>query len=165
MSDIVTVDHSVIERRIARAERFYSRLRAKVAAWLERRRVRGPLREYLLLLPDFFALVIRLLRDPRVESGLKAQLLAASAYVITPLDFVPDILAPLGLADDTIVLALIISRVAALLGQAGGDVLTEHWEGEGDVLEQVRRVLGAADRVVNHRIVNILRRRFGKAAA
>jgi len=151
-----------VEIGIERAERFYSRLRHKIAIWLGRRRVRGPLREYLLVLPDFFALVIRLLRDPRINATLKMQLLATSAYVIAPLDFVPDVFVPLGLADDTVALAFILSRVSAMLGGAGDDILRDYWDGEGDVLRQIQRVLEAADRVMHYRIVNVLRRRFGR---
>jgi len=151
-----------LEIEIVRAERYYSRLRRKVAGWLERRHVRPAVREYLLLLPDLFTLVIRLLRDPRLSPGLKLQLLGASAYVITPLDFIPDFIVPFGLTDDTVALAFILSRVVGLMGVAGERVLREHWEGRGDVLHQIELVLAAADEVLNRRVAGWLSRRFGR---
>ncbi len=154
-----------LDIEIVRAERYYSRLRRKVAGWLERRRVRPAVREYLLLLPDLFTLLIRLLRDPRLSSGLKLQLLGASAYVITPLDFIPDFIVPFGLTDDTVALAFILSRVVGLMGGAGERVLREHWEGRGDVLHQIELVLSAADQVLNRRVLGWLSRRFGRSRA
>ena len=114
-----------------------------------------------LLLPDLFALVIRLLRDPRIDASLKRQLIGASAYVIAPVDFIPDIFLPIGLTDDTIALAFILSRVVAVLGTAGEDLLHEHWEGDGDVLHQIERLSAGANKVLNTWIVRRLGRRFG----
>lgn len=152
-----------LDIEIARAERSYTRLRRTVAGWLERRHIRPTVREYLLLLPDLFALLIRLLRDPRLNSGLKLQLLGASAYVIAPIDLIPDFIVPLGLTDDTVVLAFVLSRVVGLMGGAGERVLREHWEGRGDVLHQIQMVLSAADHVLNRRILGRLSRRFGRS--
>jgi len=153
---------SDIEVRIGRAEGFYPRLRERVSDWLGKHSVKGRVRDYLLLLPDLFALLTRLLRDPRVDQGLKLQLLAVAAYVISPIDLIPDVFMPLGLADDTIAVAFILSRVVKLMGEAGEDVLREYWEGEGDVLRQVEHVIDAADRVLNRRLVRLLQRRYGR---
>lgn len=154
-----------LEIEIQRAERYYTRLRRKVARWLERHHVQPTVREYLLLLPDMFTLLIRLLRDPRLSSGLKLQLLGASAYVISPLDFVPDFIVPFGLTDDTVALAFILSRVVGLMGSAGESVLREHWEGRGDILRQIELVLATADEVLNRRVAGWLSRRFGRPKA
>ncbi|MBC7237741.1 MAG: DUF1232 domain-containing protein [Chloroflexi bacterium] len=151
--------------RIERAERFYSRLRRRVAHWLGRHHVEGRLRDYMLLLPDLFALLLRLMRDPRVDVVLKAQLILVSAYVISPIDLVPDFLMPIGLADDTVALAFILSRVVAMMGQAGEALLREYWEGEGDILAQIQRIVVGADALLNKRILARLRRRFGNGQA
>ena len=154
-----------LEIKIARAETFYARLRRKTERWLERHRIGWALREYLLLLPDLFMLVIRLLRDPRVGAKLKLQLLGATAYVIAPIDFVPDMLVPVGLTDDTVALAFILARVVGMLGEAGDGIVREHWEGRGEVLAQIRAVLNTADLVLNRRIVGWLAKRFGHSRA
>jgi len=156
---------SVIEVRIARAKGFYPRLRDRASEWLGKHSVTGPLREYLLLLPDLFALLVRLIRDPRVDRSLKAQLLAVAAYVISPVDLIPDLFMPLGLADDTVAVAFMISRVVKIMGEAGESVLREHWEGEGDLLRQVEHVIDVADGVLSNRVVKRLQRRFGRGKA
>ncbi|MCC7352310.1 MAG: DUF1232 domain-containing protein [Anaerolineae bacterium] len=146
-----------------RAERFYSKLRARIAAWLKKNTgISDRRQEYLLLLPDLFALLIRLLRDSRIDAALRLQLAAVSLYVISPVDLIPDVLMPIGLVDDTVALAFILSRVVRITGEAGEMILREHWEGEGDVLAQIQRVVTTADSVLkNVAILNRLRRRFG----
>jgi uncharacterized membrane protein YkvA (DUF1232 family) len=149
---------------IQRAERFYTKLRVRIHHWLGQHRVGGRLCEYLLLLPDLFALVIRLLRDAHVEPALKAQLILVSAYVISPIDLVPDFLLPMGLVDDTVAVAFVLSRVAAIMGQAGEDLLRQHWEGQGDILLQIQRLLAGADQVLNRYVLRRLRERFDEPA-
>jgi len=55
-------------------------------------------------------LAVRLLREPRVPALTKAVPVAAGLYLISPLDFVPDVLPFLGQIDD-LALALIALRV------------------------------------------------------
>lgn len=146
---------------IARAERHYTRLRARVARWLEGHRMGGLRGEMVLLLPDLFMLLIRLLRDARIDGTLKAQLLTVSAYVISPIDLVPDFLLPVGLTDDTVAVAYVLTRVVAMLGLAGEDILRQHWDGRGDVLDQIRRIVALADRALNSWLLGWLNNRFG----
>ena len=156
-------DQSSVDYDFERAERFYSKLRARTVAWLNARtNVDGQVREYLLLLPDLFALITRLIADPRVDVSLKVQLIAVSAYVISPIDLVPDFLLPVGLIDDIVAIAFVLSRVVRIMEEAGEDILREHWEGEGDVLVQVQSVAGTADGMLNRVILRRLRRLFPK---
>jgi uncharacterized membrane protein YkvA (DUF1232 family) len=66
---------------------------ARVISWLARP---GTLRT---LLADFH-LAVRLLREPAVPPYLKAVPLAALAYVLSPLDFLPDFFPIVGQLDD-----------------------------------------------------------------
>ncbi|MGC8839586.1 MAG: YkvA family protein [Anaerolineae bacterium] len=144
------------------AQRFYTRLRERIARWLdEHTRVDPRVRDALLLLPDFAALLARLIADPRVDRGLKGQLILATLYVMSPLDLIPDFLMPLGLVDDTVAAALMLSRFARILAEPGEEVLREHWEGPGDVLAQIRHIAEAMDWLLNERIAAHLRRRLG----
>jgi uncharacterized membrane protein YkvA (DUF1232 family) len=145
---------------IRRAQRSYTRMRGRITAWLQDHDVGEQTREYLLVLPDLFALLIRLMRDPRVDRPLRLQLLAVATYVISPIDLIPDFILPAGLIDDTVALAFILTRVVKLMGTCGEDVLREHWEGDGDVLVQVRRVTSSADKLLNDRIIGSLARLF-----
>jgi uncharacterized membrane protein YkvA (DUF1232 family) len=154
-------DQSPVDYDFERAERFYSKLRARIVAWLDdRTNVDGQVREYLLLLPDLFALIMRLVADPRIDASLKVQLIAVSAYVISPIDLVPDFLLPVGLIDDIVAIAFVLSRVVRIMEEAGEDILREHWEGEGDVLARIQSVAGTADGMLNSVILRRLRRLF-----
>jgi len=146
-----------------RAHRFYTRLRRKIANWFDRKgRVGGQIGDILLALPDFFALVLRLLRDPRIDQRTKLELAAVTAYVVSPIDLVPDFLFPVGFADDALALALVLGRVAKLLGDAGEPILQEHWEGKTGVLQAITSVTHAADNLLNRRVLGQVRRRFGR---
>jgi len=141
-----------------RARSSYARLRARVTAWLDGRDVSDQVKEYLLLLPDLFALLIRLMGDPRVDKSLRAQLAIVSAYVVSPIDLIPDFILPVGLIDDTVALAFIMTRVVKIMGETGEDILRQHWEGQGDVLTQIQNIARTADRLLNERVL----KRLGK---
>jgi uncharacterized membrane protein YkvA (DUF1232 family) len=66
---------------------------ARVMSWLSRPSL-------LRTLVSHVRLTIRLLREPRVPLFFKALPVVAAAYVISPLDFVPDVLPILGQIDD-----------------------------------------------------------------
>ena len=69
-------------------------------------------------------LILRLLRDHRVKLYLKALLVGAMAYVISPFDLAPAILIPLlGVADDVFILLLAIHT---FLTRAPREVVEEH---------------------------------------
>lgn len=156
-------DAAEVDYDFDRADRFYTRLRRKVSDWFSRHggKAGSAVGEILLLLPDLFALVIRLMGDRRLPSSIKLQLAAVSAYVISPIDFMPDFLFPIGFVDDTLALAYVLSRVAKLLDDAGEEILQEHWEGTGSVLVAIRTVTRAANTVLNGRVLGKVRGRFG----
>jgi uncharacterized membrane protein YkvA (DUF1232 family) len=92
-------------------------------------------------LPNLLKLLIRLVRDPRVSKLDRILFGVVMAYVLLPIDLIPDSLAFLGLADDLYLVGLALNR---LFSQAGPDVLLEHWEGHpralGYLIEGVEEV-------------------------
>jgi uncharacterized membrane protein YkvA (DUF1232 family) len=69
-------------------------------------------------------LILRLLMDRRVPLRLKALLVGAVAYVLSPIDVAPEILIPLlGVADD---IAILLLAVHTLLTRAPRQVVEEH---------------------------------------
>ena len=57
-------------------------------------------------LPSFMKVFSRLVQDPRVGLGPKLVLVVILAYVIFPIDLVPDFLLGLGQVDDLVVIFL-----------------------------------------------------------
>ncbi|MCC6790751.1 MAG: DUF1232 domain-containing protein [Thermomicrobiales bacterium] len=70
----------------------------------------------------------RLLRDPRVSTWSKALLpIVAAAYVLLPIDLIPDVLLGLGQVDDASIIGIAIFAMTKLLPRfAPANVVAEH---------------------------------------
>lgn len=120
----------------------YDRFRAHLHAAVER--LAGKLGTeavgILLLVPDLLLLFAGLARDSRVDRRHKLLAGAAAAYLLSPVDLLPEaLLGPLGMGDDIIVAFLALD---ALLNHVPRHVLIAHWRGDRDLLEVAR--LGSA---------------------
>lgn len=107
-------------------------------------------------IPNFLKLLGRLARDPRVARVDKAIVLATIAYILMPLDLVPDFLPFLGQVDDVYLLALALDR---LLNNAGIDLLLEHWDGEVESLEVAISTLDKAGSFLPEAVRSLLKQR------
>jgi uncharacterized membrane protein YkvA (DUF1232 family) len=76
--------------------------------------------------PDCVVLFKRLLADPRVEWWRKALLVVVLAYLVSPIDLVPDFIPVAGQLDDAI---LVVIALRVLLRGSGPRLLAEHWPG------------------------------------
>ncbi len=112
----------------------------------------------VLMMPNIVKLISRLLRDPRVPRRAKITLGLAAAYVVSPIDFIPEVIPVIGWADDVLVLMFAID---SLIERAGDDVVLELWDGPGDLLALVRDVTGLARNLVPKRLSNIIDRLNG----
>ncbi len=120
---------------------------------IERKQARGFLRQTILLIPNFIKLLFRLFKDKRVPLAEKALLIGTIAYVVSPLDFIPDLIPFVGQVDDLYLIALVVLR---MLGRTDDDVLREHWDGSGDLAAVVGKISRAAQYVLPKRIRHIL---------
>jgi uncharacterized membrane protein YkvA (DUF1232 family) len=114
---------------------------------------RGVLREAITLIPNFLKLLYRLFKDPRAPLAEKALLAGTIVYIVSPLDFIPDLFPFVGQVDDLYLAALVVLR---LLSRTNGEVLREHWDGGSDLAALVGRVERAARYVLPDRIRRIL---------
>ncbi len=119
----------------------------------ERKQARGILIGALTLIPNFLKLLFRLYKDQRAPLAEKALLIGAIVYVISPLDFIPDVFPFIGQVDDLYLIALIILR---LLARTNGEVLREHWDGGGDLAGLVGGIEKAARYILPRRVQRIL---------
>lgn len=111
-----------------------------------------------MLLPNILKLVGRLLLDPRVPRRAKITLGMAAAYVMSPIDLIPEIVPVVGWADDVLI---ILFAIDSLIERAGTDLVDEHWDGPGDLLSLVREVVGLSRSVIPRRITAIIDRLSG----
>jgi uncharacterized membrane protein YkvA (DUF1232 family) len=96
-------------------------------------------REALRLLPDLVRLVRRLAADSSLPRGVRVRLWLLLAYLLSPVDLVPDVVPVLGYADDVVVVALALRSVVR---RAGGEALAGAWPGGPAGLAVVQRLAG-----------------------
>jgi uncharacterized membrane protein YkvA (DUF1232 family) len=152
----------VPERPVEEHEGYYKEMRqrlqsfvtARVPAWVE------PVIPWVLAVPDFFVMMVRLVRDPRIPTRSKILVGAVIAYFLSPFDVIPDVLGGLGLVDD---LAVALFAVEELSKSVPANVLEEAWPGDGQVLEmasegvrQMTQVLPGRTRIA---ILRVFRKR------
>jgi uncharacterized membrane protein YkvA (DUF1232 family) len=111
---------------------------------------------YILELPRFVRLLWGLITDRRVSTTDKLLLGGAIAYIVFPVDIVPDLVPFLGQVDDVYLLIVALRR---LIRNAGRAVLLAHWDGDPEQLRELslRRVLAAAAFFLPQRLQNRLR--------
>lgn len=111
------------------------------------------------LLPSYVRLLVGLVSDKRVAIVDKLLVVGAVAYILSPLDLVPDFIPFLGQVDDVYLLMMAVQR---LLANAGKKVLADHWTGPMTELSlvNVRNVLSAAAFFLPRAIRRRLRRRL-----
>jgi len=107
----------------------------------EQELAKNKIKEGLMLIPNYLKLLYRLIRDSRVKAVEKATLLATVAYVLSPLDFLPDMIPFVGQIDDVLLVALILQR---FMNSVDRHLLYEYWDGEIDLLENIEQVLAYA---------------------
>jgi uncharacterized membrane protein YkvA (DUF1232 family) len=124
--------------------RFYDRLRSRVLDTVERRAGRLPedVVIALLLAPDIFILLVRLVLDKEVPRRARILIGGAIAYFISPIDLLPElILGPIGYLDDLVVAVAVVTQVFT------GDLepyARKHWTGKQDLQEVLHDVSSAA---------------------
>jgi uncharacterized membrane protein YkvA (DUF1232 family) len=107
-------------------------------------------------LPNFLRLLGGLLTDRRVSNTDKLLVAGAIAYIVMPMDFIPDYIPFLGEIDDLFVLVLALQR---LIANAGRTVIQDHWMGDPGQLRELdlERILVAAAFFLPRRIRRRLR--------
>ena len=151
-----------------RAPDWYEAWRRRIQVWISTH-ADDEAAGFILLVPDFLALVVRLARDKRVPFRLKGQLLLAAAYVLSPFDLVPEaLLGVIGLADDAGVLILVLMWIRGI-ASIDPQVLRDNWSGQGDIIEVIEtlhaKINANAERLYPPKVWRELQARFGKMRA
>ncbi len=93
----------------------------------------------LRLLPDLLRLLKRLAVDPALPRRIRMALFVVIAFVVSPIDLIPDAIPVIGFADDVVIVALVLRWVART---AGRDALAMHWPGTPDGFAALCRLCG-----------------------
>ena len=107
------------------------------------------MKRYVALVPKFLKLLYGLMKDQRVPTKDKTILAAAVAYLLNPVDFIPDMIPFFGLVDDLYLVALALLR---LLYHTDEEVLRDHWEGEEDIVSLIKKIVELGAKILPARI-------------
>lgn len=140
-----------------RGQRFYDRIRASIEGFVSTPGARSnKAADFLLLVPDVFILLWRLVVDARVSGKDKVLIGSAIAYFIFPFDIIPEgLVGPMGYLDDLVFAAFVLHKV---LDETDAEILRSHWSGRDDVLASIKRVLDAADGLVSSKVMTRIRK-------
>ena len=101
---------------------------------LARRLPPGLARDLAAFLPACVTAARRLRTDPRVPRRAKLALLVAIAWVLSPIDLIPEFLPVIGPLDDVVVVVLVLRYAARAVPR---EVLLTAWPGEPKLLERL----------------------------
>jgi len=142
--------------KVVRHQDFYQELREKVREWAKGKGRGHRLADYILVGPDIFHLMLKLVVDERVPRSSKTKLGIAIAYFVSPLDIVPEIvLGPVGYLDDIALAAWVLDDI---IKKAGPEVVLDHWAGDRDVLELIAKIISSANDLLGSGLVNRLKK-------
>ena len=138
----------------ARATR--RRAKESAAAAAPRTGAKRTVMYYIRQLPQYVRLLGGLITDPRIALVDKLFVFGAIAYIVMPIDLIPDFIPFFGEIDDVYLLVLALQR---LISNAGRPVLLAHWSGEPSDLADLnlRGALAAAAFFLPKRIRRRLR--------
>jgi uncharacterized membrane protein YkvA (DUF1232 family) len=128
----------------------------------EKKEAKGRMKNFMMFLPNMVMLLGRLLKDARVPTAERALFVAAIVYVISPLDFIPDVFPFIGQVDDIYVVALVLLRI---LNRTPESVVREHWSGGGDIVTLADSVARIAPMILPKRVSRVLSSRVELAPA
>jgi uncharacterized membrane protein YkvA (DUF1232 family) len=94
----------------------------------------GLLKDLASFLPACVTMLRRLRRDPRVPTRAKVALMIAAAWVISPIDLIPEFLPVIGPLDDVVVVALALRYAGRCVPR---DVILEAWPGDPRLLNRL----------------------------
>ncbi len=144
---------------LKKANDFYETLREKITKWaLEKGGEKGlKTAEILLLAPDLFMLLVRLLQDSRTPVNQKVWIGIGITYFISPIDLMPEaVLGPIGYLDDVVLAVFVVNTIL----NSHKQLVLENWSGKGDVLTIIQDISAKAEELVGKQIYRQLQRLF-----
>jgi len=158
-----------LEQILKEADRHYQYFRDKVQE-LKKDHDDDMLFEMLLLIPDLFVYLCRLLADSSVSKELKVEYALALIYLVSPFDLIPEafIQHPIAFMDDFAIIAYVIKR-SFDTKYVDRSTLEQHWPGDVALLDRIGEWYQAARRVLGGNLVDMiadyLRRKGPQASA
>lgn len=138
---------------------FYQKIRLQVKNWIQKKSNKDyRWAEFVLLAPDIFHLLCKLVVDSEVPLSKKAKLGAAIAYFISPIDLLPEaILGPVGYLDDIAIAAYVLND---LINEVNPQIIIRNWAGEREILDLIKTILINSDKILGSGLWAKIRKKF-----
>lgn len=143
--------------------KFYETLRKRILKFANEKggKTGSKFAEYLLSLPDFFILLCRLTVDKRVPATQKFMVGGIIAYIISPIDIIPDFIPVIGYVDD---LVLAVFGLNIVLNDIDKKIVLENWSGQEDLLELMQKITLTAEKFLDKNILKRIKKWIQKIA-
>lgn len=82
--------------------------------------------DYILLVPDILALIVRLMKDKRINNQTKIAVAASIGYIVVPKDIIFDKIPIVGSIDD---MAVVLFALNKLINDVPLEIILENWAG------------------------------------
>lgn len=126
----------------------YQNIREKINRWARDEKLKNQtgkwtdrFLQYLLILPDLVHLMIKLLAEKGIPTPFKSYIIIGMAYLISPLDIIPDFIPITGFVDDMLVLVVILNKIINTRDKKVLDAIKNHWAGKQDIFVQVKEIV------------------------
>jgi len=139
---------SEIQVKKKKYEDFYKKIREKIFKWVKEGKLDkqtggwvGKFTEYLILLPDLVYMLIKIILDKDIPTNKKGLVAFAMAYLISPLDVIPDFIPVAGLVDDLLVVIIILNKIINSEDPLLNQKMKKYWPGDQDLFEQIKNIV------------------------
>ncbi len=136
---------------------FYDRLRARMldAAGRQSHKLGKPVVEALLLAPDVFILLVRLMLDRDVPPAARSLIGGALAYFVLPIDLFPEaVVGAPGFLDDLVLASAVLSQA---LGGELEPYARRYWNGDQELRAVLRDIADSAHHLLGRDLYRRLR--------
>ncbi len=129
---------------------FYLRIRKKITNWFEEGKLgkksgkwMDNFVQYLLIFPDLVHLMIKLVGDKDVPPKTKGMIVIGFAYLISPIDIVPDFIPVFGFVDDLLITVILLNKIINTGDEELKKKIKAYWVGEDDIFLKIKEIVAA----------------------
>jgi len=92
------------------------------------------------VVPDLLRLVRDLIADSSTPLGVRAALVGLLAWLVNPIDLIPEFIPVLGPLDDVVVAVLVLRYVRRRIGE---DAMRSRWRGSAESFDLLGSIIGS----------------------
>lgn len=143
-------------------EKKHKAFQKKINSKLEKFIKKHPKSKYinhLACAPDLFQLLCKLLTDNRVPLNNKIYIAAIINYLSSPFELLVDIIQGSNIKSEA---TIAINSIKSLIDSVDEKILTEHWDGKVNVIDQLNKLIAFAESILKKDITKKIKKLLSK---